>query len=279
MEHLSIAGLTLAGVAQGGCQTAIHIPEAYAIFDAGRALSANVEHLFITHGHPDHIGALPAIVAKRTTRKSEGRPLQIHLPEGIAANVSAALTAMDSVFGDRVRDTWIVRGHAPGDVIPTGKDVAVRALRTFHGVASCGWAVEQTVRRLKPDFLNLDGSQIAALRRSGVDVTDVVTNTVAVIPGDTMVDFLVREPAAQKAKVLLHEVTFWDDRSSVEGCRRFGHTHVDEMIAHCEKFEGEALVLVHRSLKHRRSEVEEILHRRFPAAMLPKIHLFDGGDR
>lgn len=279
MEHLSIAGLTLDGVAQGGCQTAIHIPEAHAVFDAGRALRANVEHLFITHGHPDHIGALPAIVAKRTTRKSEGRPLQIHLPSGIADNVSAALTAMDAVFGDRVRDTWVVIGHSPGDLVPTGKDVAVRALRTFHGIASCGWAVEHTARKLKPDFLDLDGGKIAALRRAGVEVTDVATNTVAVIPGDTMIDFLVREPAAQRAKVLLHEVTFWDDTSSVEGCRRYGHTHVDEMIEHCDKFEGEALVLVHRSLKHRRSEVEEILRRRFPAAMLPKIHLFDGGDR
>lgn len=276
-ERISIAGVTIDGVAQGGWQTAIHVPEARAIFDAGRLLPVTTDHIFITHGHPDHIGALPSIVARRAI-KDTGRPLNIHLPAGIADEVRTALEAMDRIFGDRTERPWIVHARNHGDVVETGHGTAVRALRTFHGVASCGWAVEQTVRKLKPELAGRPGDEIARLKREGVEITDESTHTACVIPGDTMIDFLIREPAAQKAKVLLHEVTFWDERSTVEGCRRFGHTHVDEMIEHCEKFEGEALVLVHRSLKHKRSEVEEILRRRFPAAMLPKIHLFDGGD-
>lgn len=279
MERLCISGVTLEGVAQGGCQTAIHIPEAHAVFDAGRALSANVNHLFITHGHPDHIGALPSIVAKRTTRKLEGQMLHIHLPTGIAEPVRTALLAMEQAYGDRARDIWDLHGHVPNDVIPTGGDIAVRAMRTYHGVASCGWAIEQTVKKLKPEFQGQPGLELARLRREGIEISHTTTLTKCVIPGDTMIDFLIREEQARKAKVLLHEVTFWDDKSSIEGCRRYGHTHVDEMIEHCDKFEGEALVLVHRSLKYTRLEIEEILRRRFPAAMLPKIHLFDGGDR
>jgi ribonuclease Z len=278
MERLSIAGVTLDGVAQGGWQTAIHIPEARAIFDAGMMLPVSTDHIFITHGHPDHIGALPAIVARRAI-KDTGKPLSIHVPAGIADEVRTALEAMDRVFGDRTERPWRLFGREHGDVVPTGQGAAVRALRTFHGVASCGWAVEKTVRKLKAEFVGRSGPEIMALREQGVVITDEVTNTVAVIPGDTTIEFLLREERARTAKVLLHEVTFWDDRSSVEGCRRFGHTHVDEMIEHCDKFEGDALVLVHRSLKHKRAEVEEILHKRFPAAMLPKIHLFDGGDR
>lgn len=277
MERLSIAGVTLDGVAQGGWQTAIHIPEARAIFDAGRVLPVTTDHIFITHGHPDHVGALPAVVARRAI-KDTGKPLNIHVPAGIAAEIVTALEAMDRIFGDRTERPWKVHPREHGDLVQTGHGIAVRALRTFHGVASCGWAVEQTVRKLKAEFVGRAGSEIADLKKQGVEITDDATHTMAVIPGDTMIDFLVREPQAQKAKVLLHEVTFWDDKSSVEGCRRFGHTHADEMIEHCEKFEGDALVLVHRSLKHKRAEAEEILQRRFPAAMLPKIHLFDGGD-
>lgn len=277
MESLNVAGVTLQGVAQGGWQTSIHIPEARAIFDVGTLLSASVDDVFVTHGHPDHIGALPSLVARRSMRR-DAMPLKIHLPGGIADEVETVLLGMDRVFGDRSNRPFEVVPMDVGDVAHTGHGVDVRAMRTYHGVASCGWAVEKTVRKLKPELVGQSGDEIASLKRSGVQVTDDATHTMVVIPGDTMIDFLVREPQAQRAKVLLHEVTFWDDKSSVEGCRRYGHTHVDEMIAHCDKFEGEALVLVHRSLKYTRSEAEAILKKRFPAAMLPKIHLFDGGD-
>jgi ribonuclease Z len=279
MEKLNIAGVTLEGVAQGGWQTAIHVPEAFAVFDAGTVLpGVSVDHIFVTHGHPDHIGALPAITARRAIQDSR-KPLQIHLPAGISDEVGNALHAMDRVFGDRSEHPFRVCPTKHDDVIRTGPGIAVRAMRTYHGVATCGWAVEQTVRKLKPEFLGMAGPDIAAMKQRGVEITDEKTNTMVVIPGDTTIEFLLREEQARKAKVLLHEVTFWDEKSSIEGCRRFGHTHVDEMIEHCEKFEGEALVLVHRSMKYKRAEVEEILRKRFPASMLPRLHLFDGGDR
>lgn len=278
MERLSIAGVTLDGVAQGGWQTAIHVPEARAIFDAGAMLPVTTDHIFVTHGHPDHVGALPAIAARRAIQDTK-HALNIHVPHGIASDITTALEAMERIYGDRSERPWIVRPHVHGDVVHVGGETTVRALRTFHGVASCGWAIEQTVRKLKTEFAGLPGNTIAELKRGGIPITDDATHIACVIPGDTMIDFLIREPAARTAKVLLHEVTFWDDRSSVEGCRRYGHTHVDEMIEHCDKFEGDALVLVHRSLKYKRTEVEAIIKRRFPASMLPKIHVFDGGDR
>jgi hypothetical protein len=59
--------------------------------------------------------------------------------------------------------------------------------------------------------------------------------------------------------VLVHEVTSWDDRRGVAETRRWGHTHVDEMIARAEQFTGEALVLVHRSLRHTKREALEVV--------------------
>ena len=85
---------------------------------------------------------------------------------------------------------------------------------------------------------------------------------------------------ARNAKVLVHDVTVWETGDeNVEAARHFGHTHVAEMAEHCEKFEGEFLVLAHRSMKYPRAEAEEILRKRFPASMLDRVVLFDGGDR
>ena len=285
MEKVNIAGVTLEGFAQGGWQTAIHVPDAHAVFDAGTLLpGVSVDHVFITHGHPDHIGALPSMTARRAIQSSprRSRPencLNIHVPEGIRDQVNTALRTIDGIFGDRSQGPFEVFGHSPGDTIRTGQHTVVKAMRTFHGVASCGWAVEKTVSKLKEEFVGKEGREIARLRLKGVEVTDQKTHTMVVIPGDTTIEFLLRQEQARTAKVLLHEVTYWDERSTPAKCRDAGHTHVDEMIEHCEKFEGEALVLVHRSLKYTRAGVEEIVRRRFPSSMQSKIHIFDGGDR
>jgi ribonuclease Z len=74
--------------------------------------------------------------------------------------------------------------------------------------------------------------------------------------------------------VLVHEVTSWDGRRDVAEMRAWGHTHVDEMAAVAEAFEGEALVLVHRSLRHRRSEARAIVQRRFPSTVRDRVHVF-----
>lgn len=280
MEKLNICGVTLNGFAQGGVRTAIHIDECASQFDAGWMLPFSDNHIFITHGHPDHIGALTNIVARRTCSRAHGAPvLKIHVPFDIEPHVFKALDSMEMAFGGKGFRCWKVIGCKPGEVLEAGGTCKVRALRTFHGTATCGWAVERSTMRLKQEFIGKPREELIAAKAAGIAISEENTNIECVIPGDTMIDFLIREPVAQKAKVLLHEVTFWDEQSSVEKCRKFGHTHVDEMIQHCDKFEGEALVLVHRSLKYSRSEAETIMRKRFPAAMLPKIHMFDGGDR
>lgn len=279
MEKLNVAGVTLEGFAQGGWRTSIHVPEIGAIFDAGTVLPRTADRYFITHGHPDHAGALPSIVARRSIMETK-KPLQVYLPASIAPHMQEAMDAMDRVFGGRRALNVQINPIRRGDEVFIRKGVKVKAVRTYHGVPSCGWVVEQTTSKLKEEFRGLEGRKIAELRKGGTQVTHDVVSTMLTVPGDTRIDFLLREEQARKAKVLVHEVTYWDNTlSSVEGCRRYGHVHVDEMIEHCDKFEGEALVLVHRSMKYPRHQVEKILKDRFPAAMLSKIHIFDGGDR
>ena len=96
-----------------------------------------------------------------------------------------------------------------------------------------------------------------------------------VVSGDTRVEFFETHEVARRAKVLVHEVTSWDQRRDIEATRHWGHTHVDEMIRVAERFEGEALVLVHRSLRHSRKEAEAVVRERFPASVRDRVLVFD----
>ena len=61
--------------------------------------------------------------------------------------------------------------------------------------------------------------------------------------GDLSWQWTYRVPADRPYGAYDVEVTAWDDRLSVEQTHQWGHTHVDEMIDHVDRFEGRALVL------------------------------------
>lgn len=280
MEKLNVAGVTLHGYAQGGWQTSIHCPEIRAVFDAGYPLRANVENYFITHSHPDHIMALPYVVGRRAV-SAERKKMLIHVPKKIHALTEQVIMGCCRLFGDRSPEDFVeVIGVEPGDSIKLSKEHTVQVLPTVHRVPTVGYVVMQHTRKLKPEFEGREGRELGRLRAEGVEITDARTSPMLAVPGDTQIEFLLNNELARKAKVLVHEVTVWDEGfNNVEGCRRYGHTHIAEMVEHADKFEGEALVLCHRSMRWTRKEIETIARRRFSEEMLKKIHFFDGGDR
>lgn len=281
METLNISGITLQGFAQGGIRTSIAIPEVGAIFDCGTVLptALRYKNIFITHGHPDHIGALQNLIGRREIQDLS--PVNVHVPRAIARPLEEIFRLWKEVNGGRrnAYDVNIIPVDV-GDRFPLKNNCVAVALKTYHTIDSIGWGIEQTTRRLKSEFVGMDGKDIAKLKQGGTDITDNVTAPLVVIPGDTRIDFLNNETMAQQAKILLHEVTIWTkEGSTVPKTRRFGHTHIDEMVEACSKFQGEALVLVHRSMRHSRKEIEQIALECFPESMRDRIYIFDGGDR
>ncbi len=280
METLSMKGLTLEGFAQGGIRTSIGVPEVGAIFDAGTPIPTCLRYsnIFITHGHPDHCGAITPIISRRSLQDLP--PANVYVPTEIKEPLETIFEQWWKINGGKgPKLPVIVHGKKVGDSITTKKGIKVVGVKTYHRVASVGWAVERTTQRLKEEFQGL-GKEIGALKKKGVEVTIPHTETILTIPGDTTIDFLIKEPKAQKAKVLVHEVTYWDDVESTPAkCRRYGHTHFRDMIEHCDKFEGDRLILCHRSMKYSRSFVEKQVQQHFPKSMLDKISIFDGYDR
>ena len=272
LTELSVGGLTLRGVAAGGVETCLMVRELGLMFDVGRCPpgATGYGRLLSSHGHADHLGAVAYWVSQRHLMRQPAPT--IHFPAEIEAPLRTIFECWREIEDFGLECT--LSPTRPGDAFDVGKGHRVRALRTVHRVPSLAYLVERETHKLKPELEGLPGKEIKARKERGEAITDPHVTPLLCVTGDTQIEFVLDHPEIWKAKVLVHEVTSWDDRRDVGATRKWGHTHVDEMIAHAEKFEGEALVLVHRSLRHSVRQAEGVVRERFPASVRDKIHVF-----
>ena len=150
---------------------------------------------------------------------------------------------------------------------------------------SQGYVAYGTKEKLKPEFIGRDASEIKALKAKGVEITTVVSVPEVAFTGDTTIDWVDRARGfapsvmdgarsegnvlrdvdavaadALRARLLICECTFVDDRCSAEDARRFGHTHVDDIVARADAFRDVgAILLIHFSARYKAEEVREAL--------------------
>lgn len=267
---------TVRGISVGGVYTQIGIPELGVVFDAGaspRSLAA-IDTILLSHGHADHVGALPAMLGIRALH-GKLKPPRVVMPVEIVDELVAALAALSRLQRFPLEIEPI--GMAPGETYELRGDLHVKAVRTFHPVPSLGYVIVRRVSKLRPDLAGLAGGEIAARRRAGEDVTVYDERLEVAYATDTLVSALDHAPELLSARVLIVECTFLDERKSLEGARAGCHIHLDEIIERADRFANEHVVLMHVSQLYRPDEVAEILDRRVPPKLRARILPFVPG--
>ncbi len=270
-DELQLHGLTLRGVACGGVRTCLMVPELSLMFDVAPRIAGQLrfDTILVSHGHQDHLGGLPYLVSQRHLMQA-GSP-RVHVPQEVVPPLRRIFEAWAEIEAFPLDVD--LHGHAPGSTVQLRGGVA-RCVRSEHRVPSLAWIYERHTERLLPHLHGVPGPELGARRKAGETITETHVQPLLCVTGDTQSELFDREPLVRRCTVLVHEVTGWDERRNVEQVREWGHTHVDEMIERAERFEGEALVLVHRSPRHTKSEAERIVAQRFPAAVRDKVHVF-----
>uniref|UniRef100_A0A1D1Y268 Nuclear ribonuclease Z n=1 Tax=Anthurium amnicola TaxID=1678845 RepID=A0A1D1Y268_9ARAE len=144
-----------------------------------------------------------------------------------------------------------------GEEFQLRKDLKVRAFRTYHAIPSQGYLIYSVRQKLKQEYAGLTGDEIKNLRLSGVEVTYTITLPEVAFTGDTMSDF-IDDPDnidVLKARVLVMESTFVDERMTITNARDYGHTHLSEIASNASKFENKAILLIHFSARYQSDEI------------------------
>jgi len=266
------------GVSLAGMYTALQVPELGILLDCGLPLRslARTDHVFLSHTHADHAGGVAALLGIRTLI-GKG-PATIYLPAQREAELRELLDVA----------TRFHHAHLDFRLVPMVEGVAalvrgglwVRPFRTHHSAPSLGYAFFRKVSKLRPEHRGLPREEIARLRVEGAPgLFDEAEHLELAYATDTLVDALDASPWVYGARVLILECTYASSSRTAADARERGHLHLDELCARADRFQNEAIVLMHFSQIHRPSEIRRLLQERLPPSLRDRVVPFvPGGD-
>lgn len=233
------------------------------LFDCGDGACAALlqksrkpRHVFISHADRDHLTGLLQLL------QLNARPdLCVYYPKD--CGTFPALADFCSRFDQHTSCVqWI--GLDPETEIAIRDDLIVRPIENAHvpkrgKTKSLSYAVDQITRKLKPEFADLSGQQIAQIREQrGADaITEQRRQTQLVYSGDTPVE---TDGRYDDAKVLIHEATFLTSAEiDANDGRRNKHSALDQVMEMVAAANVQTLVLGHFSSRYSREEIDQAI--------------------
>ncbi|MFM2244203.1 MAG: hypothetical protein RL071_277 [Pseudomonadota bacterium] len=262
---LQLAGVAVEATSVAGLETNIQLPGFDLAFDLGVCPPSAVSrrNVLFTHAHIDHMGAL---VSHCATRSLFGMKTPRYLLP--AENHEGVLELLEVWRRlDKSELSCTLEPVRPGDQVQLAPGLRAEVFRAIHRVPSVGYALHKTRSKLLPAWQGAPGPEIRDARARGEIVSEEVEALEAAFCGDTVIDVLDREPALLRAGLLILECTFVDQKVSVEGARRLGHVHLDEIVERAALFENQALLLTHLSARYDHRYACDEIYRRLPPSL------------
>jgi ribonuclease Z len=269
VRTLQHKGLTIEGYSRAAVQTYWRVPEMKLGFDLGGQPWSFMAtpNWFVSHAHLDHVAALPVLVARRRMMRME--PPTIYLPAETVEAVELLLRVFQRL--DRGRMPAKLIGLKPGDEVELSRELVVTAFATQHTLPSLGFLVWERRKKLKPEFHDLSGEEIRDLRLSGVEVASELRLPRLAYLGDTAPRGLDAFPAIYQAQILIVEMTFVAPNERPALIHKFGHTHLDDLVARAERFQNDVIIASHFSTRLHPDQIQRIIEKKLPAALAGRL--------
>eukprot|EP00727_Mastigamoeba_balamuthi_P006406 m51a1_g2386 hypothetical protein (364) ;mRNA; f:713667-715245 len=265
---------TVSGYSRAGDATSFFFKELNWQF--GMILRQQPTHVFVTHCHADHSFQLPYFIRR-------DRPAQFFVPRESARATATFLEASQAFNNNVIADA----GHtaaspagyhivpvAPGSVFDVDKRYRIRVAACNHSVPCVAYCVSELRSKLAERFRGMPGAELAALRRSGVAVSEEVEAPMFAFLGDTTPE-AVFDPSTEAGREILRypvvftECTDLEEREHTSGDGGH-HTCWPRLRPYVEANPETLFVLMHFGERHRWRDITQFFDD--PANKLPNIH-------
>ena len=286
MEEITvnIGKFQITGISKAG-DCSYLVPKGYpVVFDMGvcTKTAASQTTVLLTHGHHDHCAGLYRhyrLNRESSSLKTKSEKLAYLMPPEMVEPMSEVIhghTKLEAGMNDptpsvahsklipfkHTTDTFqlttatYIRAFPTRHCVPfarfNGSD-AVEQDRSLDRMPSQGYTIYERRRKLKPEFMELEGKEIGALVKAGTTVYNMVEVPVISYTGDTTIEGVINHPTVLESELLIMECTIIDDARTPEDCHSdtSGHTHLDDILTHVHAFtDVQQILLCHLSKRY-----------------------------
>ena len=271
---ISTSRFTIEGSSRAGRETWFRIKELDVALDIGRCPEPliRVPQILLSHAHLDHAAGIPFYGnQRRLLRLGEGT---IYVPAENAEQYRQLMRLHEEIEETEYPLTFV--GLAEGDEIKLKRDLFVRVHRSSHRVPTNAYELLSCAAGVPVPVSNSDDYE-----RAGEDTSSIsrfrggtrgTGKSVLYYTGDTDRKTLDQVEAIYRAEVLIIECSF-TGKGDEERAERYRHIHSSDIFDRADQFENEIIVLSHFSLRNSPAEIHNLISRRAPEKLRPRLRL------
>lgn len=268
LASLTIDDLEITGYSVAGEETVIAVPQLDVCFDIGKAPDQiiPINNILLTHGHMDHAAGIGYYLSHRNfCGQSAGTILT---PEDLVDPINTIVKAWGRLDGQQIPANIV--GVKPGDEYRIKPNLITRVFPTKHSRGSVGYCVIEKRKKLKEEYLNLNGRQIVELKKQGIEIDNPVEIPIVSYLGDTAYAPYDNIEYVRDSRILITECTFLLDEHT-DRALAGKHMHIDDFAGLADRMENEYIVITHLTQRISVAEAKQVLRKRLSKRTFEKV--------